>query len=227
MSEPHFTDPPQPPAKEKSGCGKPALFGCLGIAVLFFVVAAGGVYWFMTKGKVLITESARESIVAEIRGSDLPQAQQQELITEIDRLAGGFASGEIGLKEMAVIMDEIGDSSLMTTIKLYGAQGDPLASSELSPEEREAAMTTLKRFAFGVFEERIPESAIQEIIDPLLVDPSDPESMRFRSDISPEELEAALAQAEAYADRAGISETDIEPDLARELRRIVDRVLQR
>ncbi|MDQ8184516.1 hypothetical protein [Pelagicoccus sp. SDUM812002] len=215
---------------KKSIFSRPILIGCVGILALFALLLGGGLYWLFTSGKKVITDEIREQVVSEIERSGLSETQQAALKSEIDRLTEQFQRGEISIKELIEIIEGLEQSPAMSVIRYYQTEGDPLDRSSISPEQRRSAMLTIRRFIYGVFEERISETAIEEIMDPFILNRGTDEEYRdlqFRSDISDEELFAAIATAKQYADEAGIPEENLSPDIAREIREIIDRILKR
>lgn len=218
------TPPPQAP-KSKNSWKKPLLFGCLGILVLGCICAGIVTWWAATKGKAFVANAAGDGITQMIKELDLPEKQQRELTHEIDRLVEGLESDKISLSQMGTIMDKIGDSPLATAMQIYSAESKIIDKSGLSKAEQDEADITLHRFIFGVLEDRIPESAIDELLSPLLKNP-DKRNFKFRNDVTDAELRAALSTAKAHADNAGIRKGDITPNLAREIRRIIDSILE-
>ncbi|EDY82926.1 hypothetical protein VDG1235_2549 [Verrucomicrobiia bacterium DG1235] len=226
MTDPLSAHPSRP--QKKSIFSRPLLVGCFGFILLAVLLIGGGLLWLFTTGKTVITDKIREEIIAEIETADLGGEQRSALITEINRITEGFQSGEISMKQMVLIADELGQSPAMRIIQLTGSENDPLADRDIAPDEKADAMLTINRFVYGVFEERIPESAMDDVINPLLAGNNESEEydqMKFRSDITDAELRSALRKAKDYADRANIGIANIEPDIAREVRETVDRIL--
>lgn len=214
--------------EKKSIFSRPVLVGCLGFLVLTALLIGGGIFWLFTSGKKVITDEIRKEVVAQIENSGLPEAQQAALKSEIDRIAEGFQEGEISFEELMRIVEGLEQSPALSVIKYYEAQGNPLDRPSITDTQREAAMLTIRRFIFGVFEERIPDTAVEDLIDPFILDSSRGEgieNLQFRENITDEEIFAALAKAKQMADDAGIRSTNLSPDIAREVREIVDRIL--
>ncbi|MBD5779279.1 hypothetical protein IEN85_07220 [Pelagicoccus sp. NFK12] len=228
MSSPLSSHSAEPP--KKSIFGKPVLIGCIGLVAIFTLLLAGGAYWLFTSGKKVITDEIRKEVIAEIERSGLSGEQQAALKAEIDRLTEEFQQGEISIQELIEIIEGLEQSPAMSVVRYYQIEGDPLDRSSISQEQKDAAMLTIRRFIYGVFEEKIPESAIGELMDPFIIDRGTDENyqdLQFRSNISDEEIFAALAKAKQYADKADIPETDLSPDIAREIREIIDRILEK
>ncbi len=214
--------------KKKSIFSKPVVFGCFGLLAVLTILLGGGLYWLLTSGKKVITDEIRSAIVTEIKESGLPDSQQADLKTEVDRLTDQFQEGEITLQQLIEILENLEQSPAMSVVRYYKIQGNPLDRDSISPEQRKAALRTIRRFIYGVFEERIPDSAIEELMNPFILDRGtgeDHEDLQFRTDISDEEIFSALAKAKAYADDAGIPDENLSPDVAKEIREIVDRIL--
>lgn len=216
------------PSEKKSSLKRPLLFGCLGILVVLALMIGGGIYWLTTSGKVFISDWARDGIMEHIEKSELPKEQQAALKVEIDRVAKGFQDGEIDFEELLRIIEGIEQSPAINVIKYYEAQGNPLDRPSITDAQRKAAMLTIKRFIYGVFEDQIPETAVEDIIDPFILDSSRGkglDELQFRTDVSDEEIFAALEKAQKLADDAGVGHSNLTPDIARAVRGVVDRIL--
>ena len=214
--------------KKKSFFTRPLFLGCLGFLILLALLIGGGVVWLVTSGKETVSNWARDEIVKQIEDFGLPAAQQTALVSEIDRLTDGFLEGEITLKDLVQIQEHIDQSPALNILKYYEAEGNPLERPSITDAQREDAMLTIRRFVFGVFEDRIPDTAIEDLIDPFILASSTGKSLdelQFRTDISDEELFAALSKAQKLADDAGIRKSNLTPDIAREVRSVVDRIL--
>ncbi len=228
MSSPLLSHSAEPPPK--SIFSKPVIVGCIGFLGIFTLLLAGGLYWLFTSGKEVITNEIRDKVIAEIQGSGLSETQQAALKAEIDRLTEQFQKGEITMRELIEIIEGLEQSPAMSVVRYYQMEGDPLDRSSISPEQRQTAILTIRRFIYGVFEERIPDTAIEEIMDPFIQDrgtDKDYGDLQFRTDITDDEIFAALAKAKRYADEAEIPLENLSPDIAHEVREIVDRILEK
>ncbi|MBK1875382.1 hypothetical protein [Pelagicoccus mobilis] len=215
--------------ERKSFYKRPLFVGCLGFLVLVALLIGGGIFWLINSGKTVITNEIRKEIVEEIENSGLPEAQQAALKSEIDRITEGFQEGDITFEELMQIIESLEQSPALSVIKYYEAEGNPLERPSITDAQRESAMLTIRRFVFGVFEKRIPDTAVEDILEPFILDSSRGdgiENLEFRTDITDEELFAALAKAKQMADDAGIRRENLSPDIAREVREIVDRILE-
>jgi len=200
---------------------KAIIVGCL----LVLLLLGSGILWLYTAGKPVVASALRDQIAKQIDSSGLSDRQKAGLIREVDRLADGFTAGEISLTDLIVITDELNSSTAMSALRTAAAKGDPIKASQLSPSEKREAYGVIDRFVHGLFEDRIPASAIDEILTPLLATSGKFGEQEFRSDLTDAELRAALAKAKSYADQAGVGEARIEPDVAGEVREIVDGIL--
>lgn len=216
---------PNSQPKKKSLFKRPLFLGCFGLLVVTLLVIGGFIIWLFVSGKTVISNTFRDEIIAEVESSDLPLDQKEDLIEQVNRVTDGFQEGDVSLKELTLIIEQLAESPAMSVLKIESADGDPIASSNFSSDEKAAAHQTINRFVYGVFEERIPASAINELIDPLLLQPSKREDWKFRSDISEEELRTTIEQAKRYADDAGIGNANLSPDVAGEVSEVIDRVL--
>ncbi len=228
MSSPLDSHSAAPP--KKSIFSKPLVIGCFGLLAIITLLIGGGVFWLLTSGKKVITDEIRHEVFTKIEESGLPDSQQADIKAEIDRLTDQFQEGEISFQQLIEILEGFEQSPVMSVVSYYQIEGNPLERDSISPEQRKQALRTIHRFIYGVFEERIPDSAIEELMSPFILDRdtgSDHQTLKFRTDIADEEIFAALAKAKAYADEAEIPDENLSPDIANELREIINRILEK
>ena len=158
-------------------------------------------------------------------GFCLEESQQQALTHEIDRVTSGFRNGEISYGQLGDIAEKLSQDPAFDCLKMYGAEDRISRNTNFSSEEKRSAELIIRRYVYGVLEGAIPSETLHELLDPLLEDPGNSNEFGFRSDISDEELRSAIAKAKVYADAAGIGETNISPDFASHIRKVIDEVV--
>ena len=216
---------PPPAAPKKSNLGKGLLVGCLGIVVICAIAIGIGVFWLYNSGKGFFTDAARDALVENIEQSELPGEQKERMVAQIDRLAEGFKEGEIDLERMAGVVERLAESPLFGMVLVYSAEALYVMPSGLSQQEKEEAHNILQRFAKGVIERRIPEERANEVVGIISVGGDTPADRQLKDNLTDEELRTFIAEAEAAADEAGVTEVEGQIDLAAELERIVDDAL--
>jgi hypothetical protein len=210
--------------KPKRGWGRSCLVGCLWTLAVLLVVVGVGIYWAMMHGREWFANQGAEAIKQGIQAADLPEEEKDELGVEIDRVATAFGKGQLTLEQVGGIMEMIAESPLAGTIAVAVADSKYFSVSGLSDEEKEEGRHTLRRFARGVIDGKIPEAKRDEVLSHI-GQQSDDGNWQMRERLSDEELREFLAAAKAEADAAMIEDQPPDVDLSEELKKIVDQAL--
>jgi hypothetical protein len=83
---------------------------------------------------------------------------------------------------------------------------------------------TLKRFARGVVDKKIDEKGVDAVMAHV-ADRQDGGDWKLRQSVSDADLKAALAEAKAKADEAGVAAQPEEIDPSDELKKIIDQYM--
>lgn len=216
--------PPNTTGK-KSNLGKGLLIGCLGALFLAALIIGGTIYWLYNNGRALISDTTRDAFIESVEQSELPADQKEGIVEQINRLTEGFKEGRIDVERMAAVIERISNSSIFSVILLKSVEGAYLRSSGLSQKEKEAARVHLDRFARGVIENRIPEEQADSVLSIISEPAEGPQDRKLSLVLTDEQIRAFVSAAKEAADNAGVSEREIETDLAAELKSIVDEAL--
>lgn len=203
------------------GCAKGCLIALLVVVVL---VAIGAVlvsmYWRSWASSMGVTV-----VEAAIQQSEMPEAEQAEVMEQVRRLADAWENKEISDQQARRIIEGFGDSPLMASIMVFGIEAQFIESSGLSDEEKAEARVTLNRFASGVINEQIDEQT-QDRVFGHVSDVDGQGDRTLRESVTDEELREFLADAKAAADEAGVPEEVEEVDPSDELKRIIDEAMR-
>ena len=203
-----------------SGCLK----GCLIAAVIVILIALGVVVWVMLSWKGWVADFTTEAVGVMIDESDWPDQEKLELKAEVERLGQAFRNGDLSGDQLLVLMEEIADSPLMTTMVVAAIETKYVDDSGLSDEEKEAGRVALRRFVRGMINDKISEDDLDEAMRHIADKGPDGE-WELRESVSDDELRKLFEIVEAKADEAGIPEEVEEVDPSDELRRIIDEAL--
>jgi hypothetical protein len=206
------------------GCMRSCLTGCLWIGIVLIIV--GGILAFVVykNWRKWAANIGSDAIKQSLEASDLPAAEKAEIGVEVDRLAAAFREEKISLEQAAEIVRQIAESPLATSLIVSVVDTKYLASSGLSDEEKEAGRKTLRRFARGVIDNKIPEADRDTTLQHMAVKKADG-NWELKERVTDDELRAFLAAAQANSDAAQIVEEPEVIDPSDELRRIVDEAL--
>ena len=213
-----YVEPPQ------RGCMKSCLTGCLWISLVLIIVGVVLGYWIAKNWRNWAADVGSDAIKQSLDASELPEAEKAEIGVQVDRLAAGFREGRISLEQMIEIVRRLAESPLATSLIVSVVDSKYLASSGLSDEEKESGRKTLRRFARGVIDNRIPEADRDATLEHL-ADKRDDGNWEIREQVTDEDLRAFLAAAQADADAAQIEDEPEVIDPSEELRLIVDEAL--
>jgi hypothetical protein len=212
----------------------------LGFLTLGGVVCVAGVWYVATNVEGWLVSLGREAIVAGINDSDLPQAEKDEVIAQVDRVANAYKEKKINQQDLEKFMTELQDAPAMQALALYGIDEIYLSEANLPPAELAAARRTFQRAIRGVLEGKISQDTLlasfpQEDELMQLAQNADgnlkPEDVRLvgnapGDDVNTEDLREMLVKLKVACDNAGIPDEDYQPDIGDEVKKLVDRLLE-
>ncbi len=210
--------------------------GCAALLVIVVLAMAAG-FWVALSWRGWAAEGSRKAFAALIEKTGLPDEQKQGMIAHIDSLTAEFEAGTVSARDLVSVVEEVSRSPIIPAAIVAAMYEGYVQPSTLSEEEKQEARITLRRFARGVYEKSIPESAIGPTIEPISA-PRDQSNVSIgtgRADyhlkepkkVTPDELRAFIANARAKADEAGVPGDVAEVDFAAELGKAIDTALGR
>jgi hypothetical protein len=197
------------------------LIGCLGVFAVMLVLAVVGGIWLSRNWRGLAAEFGSQAINEGIDASDLPAREKVEVKEQVDRVAKAFGEGKISNDQASAIIKKLVESPLMPSFVVMAVERNYFDHSKLSDEEKVEGRTTLKRFARGIFDDKIKDNGIDKVMAHI-ADPKPGGQWRFRSSVSDDDLRAALSEAKAQADAAEIPPEPENIDPSDEVKRIID-----
>lgn len=216
-----FPDETPPRPASNNGC----LWGCLfvGLLALLLLIAScvGGFFYLKYKGKELITNIARQGIVAGIEGSELTKEDNQQVIAEVDRVVDAYKEGKIDEEDLTNILEEVQTSPLIPLFVCYGVEKQYLDKSGLTPEEKTDARKQLQRLIRGGMDKKISQSDIETLMQPLQQTGPNGEK-QMKPTLTDAEIKTFIAGAKKLADDAMVPDEEFQVDIGDEVKRIVD-----
>jgi hypothetical protein len=200
------------------------LIGCLivlGIAIVIAIVAG---IWIARNFRGWVADFGSQAINQRIDSSELPAQKKIEVKKQVDRVAKAFGDGRISFQQAGDIIQKLTKSPLMPTLVVAAVDLKYFDASGLSNDEKVEGRTTLKRFARGVIDKKINDKEVDAVMMHVADRGSD-DSWKLRQRVSDADLKAALAEAKAKADDAGVAAKPEEIDPSDELKKIVDEYL--
>ncbi len=200
------------------------LIGCLivlGIAVVIAIVAG---IWIVRNFRGWAADVGSQAINQQIDASELPAQEKIEVKEQVDRIKKAFGDGQISMKQAGEIIQKLMESPLMPTLVVAAVDKQYFNRSGLSNDEKVEGRVTLKRFARGVVDKKIDEKGVDAVMAHV-ADRQSNGSWQLRQQVSDADLKAALAEAKAKADKAGVAAQPEEIDPSDELKKIIDQYM--
>jgi hypothetical protein len=212
---------PKPPRSKWTTC----LIGCLVMSGLALVICIAIGVLVANKWRGFAADISDRVIRETVEESDLPPQEKAEVIAEVDRVNDGFRDGQVSVEQVGMIVQNVMESPLMPSIVASAIAIRYFDQSGLNAEEKAQGKITLQRFARGMIDEKIPQQGIDAVMTHVATRQADGE-WRLRPKVSDADLKAALAEAKAQADTAGIPEQPEEVDPSDEIKKIIDEAMQ-
>jgi hypothetical protein len=214
------------PASSRPSPRGGVLAGCLIVLAIVVAIVAGigiyvGLHW-----KGWTADIMQQAATAIVNESDLPQDQKTQIIAEVQKLGTDFKDGKVSLDQMQKVGMEIAESPLIHLAGVQAARQKYIEPSDMTVDEKAAANRSLQRFARGVFENKIPKEAIDDVVKPITTLKPDGK-WEFKEKPTRLELDQFVANAKSKADEAKIPDESFDLNIAAELKKAIDKALGR
>jgi hypothetical protein len=200
------------------------LIGCLGVLAVMIVLGVVFGFWASRHWRGWFAGVGSQVINQMVDSSDLPPQEKVEVKEQVDRVAKAFGEGQISNEQFSAIVKKLVESPLMPLFVVMAVERKYFDRSKLSDEEKAQGRQSLKRFARGVFDEKIKEMGIDAVMAHV-ADRKPDDKWELRQTVSDEDLRAALSEAKAQADAADIPPAPENIDPSDEVKRIIDESL--
>jgi hypothetical protein len=232
-SDPRFGSNPNQPVlpydqfgetPQKRSMWQNCLIGCLAVALVMLVLAVIAGFWISRHWREWFAEFGSQAINQGIDSSDLPPQEKVEVKVQVERVAKAFREGQISNEQASAIATKLMESPLMPSFVVMAVERQYFDKSKLSDEEKAEGRASLKRFARGVFDEKIDQKGLDSVMAHVADREADGQ-WQLRSAVSDDELRRALSEAKTQADAANISAAPENIDPSDEVKRIIDESL--
>ena len=198
------------------------LKGCLiAVGILVLLGAAAGIYVAL-HWKSWAADAARAGVRSAVEGSQLTEDQKKRVVARIDAFAGDFESGKVTVQQVTTVFEEIMAGPLLPIAMVYAAKEKYIKPSALDADEKAAGERSLERVARGVYEKKIPNSALEELTAPIST--TDAQGKKtLKETLTTDELKSFLAAAKKKADDAGMPDEAFTVDIAGEIEKAIDK----
>ena len=217
---PVYYSPQEPRREGMSGCTI-ALIGCGAVAVLMVIGVAVGVWYVANNIRTIASNIAETVVIESVKDSKLPQDQKDRIVARVSQVKEDFQAGKISDEQVEQVFKNLAASPLLPLGAVEFYEEHYIKPSELSEEEKTAAIRTLERFARGVYEEKIPRDDIDKVTAPISEKNAQGEQ-ELKDDPTADELRSMLKLAKERADKANVPDEPFEVNVADELDRAID-----
>lgn len=218
------------------------LVGCLTVLAVVLVLAIIATIFVMRSYRGWIASGIEKTVDAAMIEMQINDSEQGEIMGHVQTLMTRYKGKEISNEQLAQVFEELIESPLIAAAVLGGIDKLYFADSDLSDEEKAIARVQLRRYANGLFEETINPDTIETVL--ASVSTNNPDSndiviqhqagpagsnkfaLRSADEVSTEDLQLLVAEAQAKADEAGIEANPPEVDLSDTLGIAIAQALQ-
>jgi len=216
--------PDQAPANDGlSGCACAAI-GC-GVVFLFMLVIGGlSIYWIATNARRVAVTAAVPTLQKAVSTLNIPEDQQQQIDKRIQQVGEQFEKGDLSLEDLGNIVKTAAQGPLAPAAATLWFTEQYISKSNLTDDEKAAAVMTTRRFGRGILNDSIPSETQDKIMD-MITDTNDQGQKQIKDRLSDAELKDILKEMADAADAAGIEKSIPEINFADEFDRAIDQAL--
>jgi hypothetical protein len=164
-----------------------------------------------------VANAAAQEIVSD---SGLPEDQKQSILADIRQLGDDFKTGKISMEQLGHVAKAITDSPLLPLAGVQAVRTKYIESSNMTAEEKAAAILTMQRYARGVHERKISTDQLERDSAPIAVKKNE-HNWQLKENPTPMEINEFLANAKRRADEANIPNEAFDLNIAEELRKAI------
>ena len=200
------------------------LIGCLivaGVALILMIIVG---VWVAKNFRGLAADAGTDAMEKMIEASDFPQAEKAELLVQVHRAGKGFKDGEISFEQVGVIVTKLTQSPLMPALAAAVVDKQYFEKSGLNADEKAEGRIAMQRFARGMIDEKIAQAGIDAVMAHVATrQPNN--QWKMKPQVTDADLRAAITEAKAQADTAGIAEVPEAVDPSDEIKKIIDETM--
>ena len=217
---------PYPQHNQGMSTGAKVAIGC-GVAALVVTLAIGiGIWYVMTNLKGIVSDLATGVITQAVNDSNIPADQKQRINARLNQLNTDFKDGKVTTDQIAAIAEALMEGPVLPIGTVLFVDSQYIQPSALTDQEKADGRQSLERLARGVFDKFINPDKLEPVMEPITEpDPTDPTSRQLKPNPTTEELREFLKRAKAEADTANVPDEPWTIDLADEVDKAIDQVL--
>ncbi len=209
------------------------LVGCgVVLAILVLIVVGLGIF-VAVNARGWAATGIEKGMTAAIENAPVDEAEKAESLAVVESFVQRFRDKDVSFEQLGSIFAALEDSPLIPAAMAMGTGRSYFQDSGLTEEQQADGMKQLERVTYGLTGNRIDESDLIEVLQPLKANATDNEviTLNFQSGVIRVKVpknttdEEVLAFIEAARAKADEKELPAEPpafDLSDELQRLID-----
>ncbi len=200
------------------------LKGCLIAVFIVIALLVVGIVIVVMNWRGWFASAASAGVEAMVNASYLPATEKQETMVHVNQLMDDFRDGNVTMGDLERVLNELERSPVFPVGATMWFEQAYVTPSAMPDEEKADARRTLDRFARGLYEEKIPLRASDDVLAPMMeTTPDGDEQLKENPTI--DDIRAALANMQQRADDANIPDESFEIDISDEVKNAIDRAL--
>ena len=215
---------PEAPVKRRSWLST-CLIGCLITFVVILAIFAVLAFWVSRNWRDWASTLGSDALKQGIEATELPDEEKVDMELQVDRLAVELREGRLSGEELQMIMEQLMESPLMTTIVASAIESKYIANSGLDDAEKAEAQQTIRRFMRGAIDNKINQQGVDAAMKHVATRRNQ-NNWELKNRVTDAELRAFLTEAKKQADDAEIPEESEDIDPSDEFKRIIDEAMQ-
>jgi hypothetical protein len=238
---PSFNPPPANPTTRRSPIHLIAgvLLVGFGMLVLGGVICVAGVWYVAKNVDRFLVGLGREALVAMVQEAEIPEAEKNEVVAQIDRVVSAYKERKIDQADLQKALEQLEESPAVKVLALSGTSAF-LEDSGLSDEEIASGQRTLQRVQRGVYEGQLNEDDVYRTLAgnrmPLPDgDAEENEDQAVHDQLTlvaqnggrtADDVRESVTKLKVMADNAHIPDEPFQLDIGDEVKKLVDKLLE-
>ena len=214
-----------PPKEGMSGCAMAAI-GCGVIALLMLIIGGVGVYWAAQNIRGLAADAVTPALQEAVSGMEIPEDQKKQISARIGKIGTEFKDQELSLNDLEKLIKGVAESPIAGAAASIWFTNQYINKSGLPEDEKTEAVTTTKRFAYGLLDKTITEKQASEVMD-LLTEERANGQTTYKETLTDKELTEMLTKMKDAADGANVPAEVPEINFANEFDKVIEKTLGR
>jgi hypothetical protein len=210
--------------RHPGGFLKVAAVGCLVVLVLAGVGGLVAWRWWQENGRTMGADAVNKVAVEAVNASSLEPKDKERILSKVRAWTEDFRTGKIGMEDLGGALQRVAESKVLPVASVMAFQKQYVDPAGVPPEQKEAWILEVHRYARGVYESRIPRESAERVMESISV--ADGQGGRkLRDNLTPAEVEALVTKFRRESDAALVPREKFQVDIVEELIKAVDGAL--